>query len=370
MKRLIAFVSLCALALSACQPAEKESIKIGFIGPLTGEVSSLGNDVIHGAQMKLEEINSAGGIDGKLIELIAEDGRCTGADAASAAQKLVHVDKVVVIHGGECSGETLAAAPIAEAERVVMLSPSSSHPDITNAGDFIFRDYPNDALKTKAMAQYFADSGRDSVAIITENADFTVGFRDALKTDLGEDAVVFDELVEPNTKDFRTLVTRLTNLEFDVCVVNLNSSSSISIFVQQMREQGLQQLAISHDLGDSAEVIELAGDIAEGFQVINVPTLSDDSAFGKKFIAKYGQPQANLSWGGYGYDVMGILLEAISEAGTEGTAIRDYLYNLEAYEGVIATVSFDENGDVVGIPYALKEVRNGAFVKIEDIEVN
>jgi len=370
MKRALSLISLCALALSACQSAEQEPIKIGFIGPLTGGMAGLGMDILHGAQIKLEEINSAGEVDGRPFELITEDGRCTGADAASAAQKLVHVDKVVAIHGGECSGETLAAAPIAEAEQVVMLSPSSSHPDITDAGDFIFRDYPNDALKTRAMAQYFIESDRNKVAIITENADFTVGFRDALKKDVGEDAVVFDELVEPDTRDFRTLVTRLKDVDFDVLVININSPAGIAIALQQAREQGLEQLAISHDVGDSVEVIELAGDLSEGFQVINVPSLSENSAFGQKFVAKYGQPQANLSWGGYGYDVMGILLEAISEAGTEGPAIRDYLYDLKSYKGVVATVSFDENGDVLGIPYALKEVQDGTFVTIEDIEVN
>jgi len=371
MKRSLVLPLLLALGLSACGgSSNNEPIKIGFIGPLTGEVSALGKDILHGAQLKLDELNAAGGIKGRPVTLIAEDGRCNATDAANAAQKLVQVDQVVAIHGGECSAETLAAAPIAEAAKVVMLSPSSSNPDVTKAGDFIFRDYPSDALKTKAMAKYFSDKGLKKVAIIAENADFTVGFRDSLKKDLPEGALVFNETVEPGTKDFRTLLTRLKTIPFDVLVDDVNSPANIALLLQQLREQGFKQLVISHDLGDSLEIPKEIGKAAEGFQVINVPTLDPAGDFGKKFIGKYGEPQANLSWGGYGYDVMGILAQAIGSAGTEGPAIRDYLYKLPSYDGVIAKVSFDSNGDIKGIPYVLREVKNGAFVNVSNIAVN
>lgn len=320
--------------------------------------------------MKQEEINAAGGIAGRPIVLIAEDGRCNATDAASAAQKLVQVDKVVAIHGGECSAETLAAAPIAEAAKVPMLSPSSSSPDVTKAGDFIFRDYPSDALKTKAMVQYFNSKGLKKVAIIAENSDFTVGFRDSLKKDLAEGALVFNETVEPGTKDFRTLLTRLKDIDFDVLVDDLNSPANIALLLQQFREQGFAQLVISHDLGDGPDVPKLAGKAAEGFEVINVPSMDATTDFGKKFIAKYGEPQFSLVYGGYGYDVLGILAAAITQAGPEGPAIRDALNQMPPYKGIIATVSFDENGDIRGIPYVLRRVKDGAFTNISDITVN
>jgi len=372
MKRFLALCFLIPFALTACGggTATTDPIKIGFIGPLTGEVSALGKDILHGAQIKLDEINAAGGMNGRQITLIPEDGRCNATDAASAAQKLIQVDKVVAIHGGECSAETIAAAPIAEAAKVVMLSPSSSNPDVTAAGDFIFRDYPSDALKTKAMAKYFSDKEFTKVAIIAENSDFTVGFRDSLKKDLPEGALVFNETVDPGTKDFRTLLTRLKAVDFDVLVDNVNSPANIALLLQQFREQGFEQLVISHDLGDSLEIPKLIGKVADGFQVINVPTLDPEGEFGKKFIGKYGEPQANLAWGGYGYDVMGILAQAIGSAGTEGPAIRDYLYGMKSYKGVIAEVSFDKNGDIVGIPYVLREVKDGKFVNVSNIAVD
>jgi len=372
MKRLIALSSLFALALAACQPAgsgSQDPIKIGYLGPLTGDAASYGVDTLNGVKMALEEINAAGGIDGRVVQLVAEDGRCTGSDAASAAQKLVHVDKVVAIIGGQCSGETLAAAPITEAAEIILLSPLSSSPDVTAAGDFVFRDYPSDALKTKAMAAYFAEQGYTKIATIGENTDFCTAFRDALKEEVGEDALVFDELVEPNTKDFRTLVTRLKDVEFDVFFPNCQGPPVCAAMMQQLRELGIEAPAIGHDVADAQSVIEVGGEAVEGLRTINVPASGKDSNFEVTYVGTYGEPQSNLAFAAHAYDAANVLFEAIGAVGTEGPAIRDYLYSLEGFDGVVGRFSFDENGDVLGIPYVLKEIQNGKFVKLADISV-
>ncbi|MDP7069049.1 MAG: ABC transporter substrate-binding protein, partial [Candidatus Peribacteraceae bacterium] len=261
MKRLLVPLFALGILLSACSPVDSDSgpIKLGYIGPLTGEAASYGKDTLNGALLAINEINEAGGVNGRMIELIAEDGRCTGTDAASAAQKLVNVDKVIAIIGGQCSGETLAAAPIAESAQVVMISPISSSPDVTAAGDFIFRDYPSDALKTKAMAGYFEKEGIKKIAAITENTDFAVAFRDALKENIG-DALVFDEMVEPGTKDFRSLMARLKDEDFDAFFPNGQTPAAMAAMMQQLREQGLTQLAISHDVAQDSSMFEIAPD--------------------------------------------------------------------------------------------------------------
>lgn len=371
MRKLCAAVSICSLVLAACQTSgdTQEPIKVGFIGPLTGEAAAYGVDPLAGVQLKVDEVNAAGGIHGRMLQLIAEDGKCSGADAASAAQKLVHVDKVAVILGGQCSGETLAASPIVEAASVVMMSSISSSPDVTNAGDFVFRNYPSDALKTKAMAAYFAGRGFTKIAIISENTDFAQGFRNALIQDVGAEKIVFDETVDPNTKDYRTLLARLQKIPFDVFVANGQFPASIAAMVQQMRELGMEQLVISHDVGDTAETVNIAGEAAEGLQVINVPSIGEDTDFGRMVAAKGITPQAGLVFMAHGYDAMGVIADALRAVGTEGTAIRDYLYALDAYRGVTGTFSFDDHGDVEGVGYVLKEVRNGAFVTQEAIPV-
>lgn len=369
MKRLSALGALCALALAACQPTTGDTIKIGLIGPLTGDAASIGVDVLNGAKLAVDEINATGGVGGKQVQLVAEDGRCAGADAASAAQKLINVDGVSVIIGGMCSGETLAAAPIAEAAKVVMLSPTSSSPDVTKAGDFIFRNYPSDALKTVAMAKYFKEKGWTKIAVITTNADFSVGFLNSLKKDVGAKNVVFSETVDPDTKDFRSVLTRLKDVGFDVFVPNTHTPAAMGILVKQFREQGLNQPMVSHDVADDKTVWEAAGAAAEGLQILNVGSIGDDTAFGRKFVAKFGKAQAGMVFAGYAYDAANILFQILKAGAADGAAIRDALSKTTSYVGVVGTIGFDKNGDVTGIGYMLKEVKEGASKEVAPIKL-
>jgi branched-chain amino acid transport system substrate-binding protein len=371
MKRLLVPLFALGILLSACSPVDSDSgpIKLGYIGPLTGEAASYGKDTLNGALLAINEINEAGGVNGRMIELIAEDGRCTGTDAASAAQKLVNVDKVIAIIGGQCSGETLAAAPIAESAQVVMISPISSSPDVTAAGDFIFRDYPSDALKTKAMAGYFEKEGIKKIAAITENTDFAVAFRDALKENIG-DALVFDEMVEPGTKDFRSLMARLKDEDFDAFFPNGQTPAAMAAMMQQLREQGLTQLAISHDVAQDSSMFEIAPDAVEGLLAIGVPDVDRDSEFGVKFLAEYGEAQGALFFAAQSYDAARLFADAMTDVGTEGTAIRDYLYGVTDFDGVVGKFGFDDNGDVTGMSYVLWEASNGAFTQGEAVPVN
>ncbi|TSC79194.1 MAG: branched-chain amino acid transport system substrate-binding protein [Candidatus Peregrinibacteria bacterium Gr01-1014_25] len=368
MKRLSSLFIVPALLLGACQPVQQggEAIKLGLMAPLTGDAAALGADLLNGVRWAVENINADGGVGGKQLELVVQDTKCTGAEGAGAAQKLVNVDKVAAVISAECSGVTLAAAPIAEAAKVVLLSPASSNPDVTKAGDFIFRNYPSDALKTVAMAKYFKEKGYDRVALISENTDFSQGFRTALKAKLPATAAVFDETVEPGTKDFRTLFTRLKKVDFDVILLNPNSDAVLAVMIQQMREAGLKQEAISHDVAESMVIPEVAGEAAEGLRFINVPS-SVGGTFATDYEMKYGKPQASVVWGAYGFDAVNILATVMRGGAMDGPAIRDALYDLPKYKGVVGTISFDENGDVIGIPFQLKEFQKGAIVTLQDI---
>lgn len=368
MKRLSLLSLAAAVALAGCQTASSDTVKIGFVGPLTGDVAGLGIDILNGATMAMDKINAAGGVGGKKIEIIAEDGKCSGGDAASAAQKLVNVDKVLAMMT-LCSGETLASAAIAEAGKVVILSPVSSSPDVTKAGDFVFRNYPSDALKTKAMAKYFASEGITKVAMITENTDFSQGFRASLKKDLPEGTIVFDEVVEPGTKDYRTLMTRLKDVEFDVFFPNGNSDGVIGPMLQQMREAGLKQTVIGHDAADSAAMAKAVPE-SEGLYVINVASGVKDPSFTGNFEKKYGDPKYGIAFAGYGYDAVEVIADGVSQGATTGEMLRDWLYKMPKVTGVSGTFSFDANGDVVGIPYVLKQFKNGAIETLKDIAVD
>lgn len=370
MKRFLAASSLLALALSACTPAGSSTIKIGFIGPLTGDAASYGTDTLNAMKMKVDEVNAAGGINGKQVEIVAEDGRCNGSDSTAAAQKLVTIDKVVAINGGQCSSETLAAAAVTNPAQVVTISGVSSSPDVTNAGDFVFRTMPSDAYKGKAIAAYIKNQHWTKIAILTENTDYAVGIRNVIVDAMGADNVVFNETVEQGTKDFRTLVTRMKDLKFDVFIPDAQSDAVMAAMMQQFRDQGLTQPAVSQDVADSATLGQIAKTAVEGIVFINTSSKLGEGgtdSFATRYRAKYAEPQANLSFATLSYDATGILIDAMKNGATDGPAIRDYMYGLKEYDGAAGKFHFDKNGDVVGIGYALKQFKDGKIVEVQAI---
>src|SRR3989344_5679165 len=198
MKKIIlAILTLFVLILSACQvqqapqqpaggevkPAQAQgTYKIGVMYPLTGDGASYGLPIQRTTRIAVDEINAQGGVNGRKLEVIYEDSKCNPKDGNAAAQKLVNLDKVKVIIGGVCSGETLGAAPITEAAKVVLISPSATNPDITNAGDFVFRLAPSDAF-AGVVASDYAFNGMDArnAAVISESTDYAQGLRKVFK---------------------------------------------------------------------------------------------------------------------------------------------------------------------------------------------
>ncbi len=368
MTRIVAVFSFLALLLVGCAGSD-QTIRIGFLGPLTGDIAAAGSDQLNAVRLAVDEVNSSGGIGGKKVELIAEDGRCNGADSASAAQKLVNVDKVVAVIGGGCSSETLAAAPIAEAANIVMISPLSSSPEVTKAGDYIFRNYPSDALKGKALGTFLKNAGYKKLAIIGENTDFCQGIHNAVKQDLPEGiSIVFDESVDQGTRDFRTLMTRLKDTDFDVFLANGQSDASVAEMAKQMRALGMKQQIVGTDTSDSANLGDLAKEAVEGLKPLSVPNLSEDngkaSTFATVFRQRFDEPKFGMYFAALAYDNAKLLMQQIAAAGT-GEALKQSLYDLPSYDGVAGTFHFDKNGDVVGIPFAMKVFKNGKLEQAE-----
>ena len=359
-----------ALLLTACgTPPAEEPIKVGYVGPITGDAASYGVDMMNGVKLKVDEINAAGGVGGRMVDLIVEDGRCTGADAASAAQKLIHVDKVAAIIGGVCSSETLAMAPIAEPAEIIVLSPGSTSPDITTAGEYVFRDIPSDALGSVALKRAMEKRGLTRIAILSENTDFAVGWRDSVAAQFGEENVVFSETFDPGVKDHRTVLTRLQDEEFDVLFANGQTVPTTASIIQQFRELGFTQQIVSHSGAESPQIVDIAGDAAEGVLFVTQPSLGEGSEMIARFRTVYGEPQQSTAFVSLAYDAAGVLLDAVEAVGIDGPAIRDY-FKYVSYEGVVGTISFDENGDVKGVPFALRGIGSGTIVDVENVSVD
>jgi branched-chain amino acid transport system substrate-binding protein len=292
------------------------------------------------------------------VELIYEDSKCDGKEAASAINKLVSVDQVVAVIGELCSGATLAAAPVAEAGYVVMVSPASTAPTVSEAGEYIFRVIPSDALQGSFGAKLAYDKGYRKMGILYGNEDYGVGFNDVLKEEfpkLGGE-VVSSEAFARGSTDLRTQITKLKAAEPDVVYIISNSPDSGVAALKQIKEQGLRAIIIGSEGLKGAEIVDGAKEAAEGLFITAVSGGSQE--FMDEHQAEYGESPGPFS--AQGYDAMVVIGEALKTGANSGESIRAALMERE-FVGVTGMIKFDANGDVGGI-YDVFKVENGEFV--------
>ena len=225
----------------AAMPSD-EPFRIGAMHALTGVAESYGNPILQAMTLAVEEINEGGGVNGRMLALIPEDSKCAAQDAITAYNKLTDVDSVKIILGTTCSGAMLGAAPLAEAEGVVMLSPSATSPDIATAGDYIFRTAINDnQLGVDTGNTMWADGVRN-IATINETTDYAEGARRttvAQFESLGG-SVVAEESYASEVTDFRSQLTKLVAASPEAIYLASQGEFAGGTIVKQARELGYE----------------------------------------------------------------------------------------------------------------------------------
>ncbi len=347
------------------KPTSTEPIKIGFIGPLTGGAAAYGEPAKNGLEVAILQINDSGGIDGRQIQVIYEDGKCTGKDAVTAAQKLINIDKVHYLIGLPCSGEVLGVAPVSEQNKVILLAQGSS-PDITNAGEYIFRIWPSDIFSAKLLAEHATKKGFKKAAIITENTDYAVAlekaFTESFKS-LGGN-VVDSEKYSSDTTDFKSILTKIKPLAPDMLFINAQVFGSAARITKQARELGIKSQFYSAFLAGDEFV--KSGSAVEGTYIVDIPVLNPTNPKATEFLLAYkniigGEPAFPFVAAGI-YDEMNVLADALKKVGDNTEKIKDYLYSLSSYDGAVGIFSFDKNGDVEGLSLNMRQVKNGGLV--------
>jgi branched-chain amino acid transport system substrate-binding protein len=351
------------------KPVSTEPIKIGFIGPLTGEAASIGESMKNAIAIAIEEINNFGGINNQLLKIIYEDGKCTGKDAANAAQKLINVDKVNFIIGGACSGETLGAAPIAESSKVILISPVSSSPDITDAGDYIFRTFASDASSGNKIAEAVINAGHKNIAVISEQTDYSQALKKVFEDRFEElgGTITISEAYTTNTKDFRTQLAKMKATSPDAMYLVPQTPQSGEILLRQMKEAGITTPKFSNELA-TIDLLTKSG-LSEGIIYAEV-SFDENSPLSKEFFDKYitkyevVDPNTPPIYITSTYDAVNLLKEMIEKYGNDSEAVKKGLYKVNNYAGVSGPLTIDENGDAV-IEYGLKMIKDGKSVKVE-----
>jgi len=346
---------------------EKETIKIGFIGSLTGDGAAYGDTQLNSINLALKEINNQ---RRQKIEIIAEDGKCNGKDAATATHKLIDVDEVRIILGFTCSAELLASVPITEPKEVIVLSSFASNPQISEIGDFIFRNCLTDIDWAPYAAETIYKDNYRKLAFLSEKTEFAIGAKNIIKDRFIEKGgnIVSDETFEQNIKDYRTQITKIKKSNPDVIFLLPQSGLSAGLAVKQIKEMGLTIPIYSTYVCISEDALKIAGESLEGVYFFGAPVLNEDNikaiTFLNKYKSEYGLP-AHDFLAVLSYDIAYIINEALENCVENTECIKDYLYSMKNYDGTAGAYSFNEKGDVVGMNFAKKQIINGEAQLIE-----
>lgn len=351
------------------EAAPKEPIKIGFIGSLTGDAAEYGEPQRNALQLAVEDINKTGGIVGSPVAIIYEDGKCNGKDGASAAQKLINVDKVKVILGGSCSSETLAAVPIAEAAKVFIFTGSASSPDLIGKSKFFARDYPNDLTQGKVLAEAANAKGWKKVAVIQEQTDYASGIVKAFTTKFVElGGGVMKEEFTTDTNDFRSPLTKLKASNSDALLISTQTTSSGERILVQMQELKWKPALMVNDvIGTNKETVEKNKTILEEALLADFlldPSNSKLSSLDAAYKERYGKEMGYPNYTSAVYDSLYIIRDGIAAVGLDGEKLADWVRTVKDWQGASGSITISVNGERDS-GHVLKVIKDG---KVEAVK--
>ena len=350
----MAFSGLAGCGGNSEGGADSDVIKIGGIGPLSGPNSTYGISVKEGADLLAEEINAAGGINGKKVEFIFEDDQSDNTVAASVFNKLVDKDGVCAILGGVTSGTTLAIAPNSTNKKIPMITPTGTEPTITNVGgDFMFRGCFVDSFQGEILAKYTKEKlGKTTAAVLyNSSSDYSKGIANAYKETLeknGGQVLEFLSYGSDKETDFKAQLTKIKSANPDVIILP-DYYNVVGLIAKQARDMGITSQFLGGDGWESEELTKIGGTAVDGAIYINHYYAEDTDENVKNFVDSYTKKYNKTPdcFAALSYDTAKILVKAIEKANsTDGTAIRDALAGMEI-NSVTGNIKFNEERSAV-----------------------
>ncbi len=356
----------------------EDVIKIAVPSPFTGAAAGYGDNIKAGVAMKVEEVNKAGGVNGKQIEAVYLDEQCDPKEAATVSTKIANDKELVAIVGHLCSSAHLAALPTYVRIGVPAISPTATNVSISDKNKdkkgrvWSFRNVYRDDFQGGFLAEYISKVlGLKKVAVFYENNDYGIGLKTAFveKAKQAGLEVVGEEAYMKGAQDFTPQLTKLKSFDPQALFI-AGYYAEGALIADQAKKMGLNVPKFGADGLDNADYIKLAGDAAEDTYMTTpflAETASDKGkAFIEAFKAHYDRDVDYMS--ANAYDAAGIVIDAISKVGPDRVKIREYLAGIDspekAYEGVTGKTYFDAKGDSQK-PAFVKMVKGGAFVPAE-----
>lgn len=381
-KRMTALALVCMLSLASLvscggggtegQTSNADTIKIGGLAPLTGNLSIYGIATDNGVKMAIDEINAAGGVLGKQIDYIVYDEKGDATEAVNAYNKLIQSDKIDAVIGDVTSNPSIAVAQQAAKDGIPMITATGTAADITKAGENVFRVCFIDPYQGETMADYAYKKLGAKTAAILYNAsdDYSVGLTDAFVSTADQLGlqIVAKESYAKGDVDFKSQLTKIAGQNPDVLFIPVYYED-VALIVQQAKSAGISAQLLGADGWDG--VLDKVEDrsVLEGAMYCCGFSLQSQDEKVKEFIQKYTDKygEAPKGFSAQGYDAAYLLAQAIEEAGsTDKAAVVEAMKNIQ-FDGVTGHIIFDEERNPIkGV--MINKLTNGAIEYVESYE--
>jgi branched-chain amino acid transport system substrate-binding protein len=367
---VIALLALSSLVLAAAPAGEP--VKLGFFMSITGRDASFGEAALRGARLAVDDLNAAGGILGRPVELVVEDNRSLPGESATAAKKLITRSKVVALIGECASSRTLEAAPVAQAAGLPLVTPASTNPKVTAVGDCIFRVCFADPFQGAVLATYaWKNLGlRRAALLIDSTAPYSVGLAEVFAktfTALGGE-IVASQKYSGGDKDFRAQLTAIRATRADALFLP-GYYVEAGLAAQQSRELGLRATLLGGDGFEAPQLIEIGGPALEGTVYSTHYSAESPDPASRRFVAAYQARHGSVPVGlaALTYDSVQLVADAARRAGTtERAALKKALAATRNFPGITGRTTLNDQRDALK-DAAIITVRNGRCVFTESV---
>ncbi|MDR6997838.1 ABC transporter substrate-binding protein [Neobacillus niacini] len=365
------FVTGCASNQSSGSTSSKDAIKIGWVGPLTGPTSTDGTLSRNAAQLAIEQFNRDGGVNGKKVELVAEDDQGKPEEALKAVQKLINSDKVSGIVGGGYSGPMKTVTPKVQAAKVPMVVAYAVHPDITKGGDYVNRVIYTADVQGKAMADYAVnDLKKKNIAVMYVDIDYGISIYHAFKDEakkLGAN-IVIEKPFKMGDKDFSSVLTAVKEEKPDALYVVGYYNEAAGI-VTQSKELGIDSQFLGVDGFDSPKFLELGKENTQGATFTTSFFATDTREAVQNFVKawheKYKDSDPDML-SSQSFDATEVILEAMKKAGANREKLAKAINETKDFEGTSGKISFNTQHEVVK-PVIFMTVKDGKFQYVKSL---
>ena len=353
------------LALTGCDSKTSESncMVIATAGPMTGQYATFGEQMRRGAEQAVKDINAAGGVLGKKLKLEIGDDQCDPKQAVAVANQMVNKG-VKFMAGHFCSGSSIPASQVYQTENILMISPGSTNPKLTERGmSNVFRVCGRDDQQGQVAGDFIADKFKGKrIAVVHDKQAYSQGLAEETMKQLKKRGVslAMTGTVTPKEKDYSAIVTRLKKNRIDILFYG-GYHAEAGLIVRQMREQGLTTRLVSGDALVTQEFWNITGKLGEG----TLMTFSPDPRKNPKvapLVAKFkAQGFSAEGYTLYTYAAIQVFAQAAERAGgTDAAKLREQLHGSK-FDTVLGTIGFDAKGDVTAPGYVFYEWKDGTY---------